>query len=114
MKLLTTSEVNGIVRSVKSVFAHDDIGKLTKPAYKFLYLSYSFIAHYNLHGFRFQYQYVPDLAEKIIQNQAMNQWDNFRRGERDYEYYMQKKQIYNQLVELSKLYLSKKMAEIEK
>jgi hypothetical protein len=107
MKLLTQSQVNGIIRSVKSVFVHDDIEKLTKPAYNFIMLSSGFIAHYDLYGFRMEYRDVYDLAKNLILNHDRNQWNNFRPGEQDYEYYMQKKRIYNQLVELASWYLSK-------
>lgn len=107
MNLLTQSQINGIVRSVKSVFVHDDINKLTKSAYNFIMLSSGFIAHYDLYGFRMEYRDVYALAENLIRNYDANQWNNFRPGERDYEYYMQKKQIYNQLVEWASWYLSK-------
>ena len=107
MKTLSQSQVNGISRSVKSVFTHNDIDKLTKPAYNFIMLSIGFIAHYDLYGFREEYRDVQYFAEALIRNQSMNQWRNFHPGERDYEYMMQKKEIYNQLVELASLYLSR-------
>ena len=31
-------------------------------------------------------------------NQDINQWDNFHPGQKDYDYMMQKKDIYNQIV----------------
>lgn len=105
MKLLTQSQVNGILQSVKRVFAHDDIDKLTKPAYNFIMLSSGFIAHYNLSGFRWEYRHVPTLACDLCRNKQNNQWNNFRQGERDYEYMMQKKEIYNQLCEMANNYL---------
>jgi len=105
MKLLTQSQINGIIRSVQSVFKHDDINKLTKPAYNFIMLSCGFIAHYDLYGFRSEYHDVDSLADDLVRNQRMNQGNNFHPGDRDYEYMMQQKEIYNKLCELAREYI---------
>ena len=100
IELLPQSQVNGIIRSLNSVFKHRDINKLTNRAYKFVMLSSGFIAHYNLHGFRDHYWNVMLLAQTILDNSYANQWHNFHPGDQDYEYYMQRKEIYNKIIEL--------------
>jgi hypothetical protein len=100
MKLKTDHQIKLIVNSFKKVFNTGDINHLTKQAYNFIYLASGFIAHCDLFGFRAEYENVNDLKQDILRNQGMNQWNNFRQGERDYEYYMQKKEIYNKIVEL--------------
>ena len=98
MNLQTPRQVQLIVSSFRNVFQQNEISKLTKAAYKFIYLASGFIAHYDLYGFRGHYADVESLKEEILRNQRMNQWNNFRPGERDYDYYMQKKAIYNMIV----------------
>jgi hypothetical protein len=100
MKLKTERQITLIVNSFKRVFEKNDIDELTKQAYGFIYLASGFIAHYNLYGFREAYCNVDDLKEDILRNKDINQWNNFRKGERDYEYYMQKKEIYNKILDL--------------
>lgn len=99
---LPQSRVNGILRSFKSVFKHKDISYLTKNAYDYIYLASGFIAHYNVHGFRAEYENVYMFAQRILNNRSNNQWSNFRPNEENYEYYMQKRDIYNAIVELIK------------
>lgn len=81
--------------------ACQDISKLNKTGYKFLYLCSGFIAHYDLHGFK---SYYSDkgrnwLIHDILDNSSINQWRNFRPGDKDYEYYSSKAKVYNKLVE---------------
>ncbi len=45
-----------ISQSIKKVLSECDIDHLTDAAYKFVTLYHSFIAHYNLHGFRATYE----------------------------------------------------------
>jgi hypothetical protein len=103
MELKSEKEVNGILNSIKRILKSGDISKLTKSAYNFLYLSSGFIAHYNRYGFMDYYsgddchKFVHD----ILQNQRYNQWNNFHPGERDYYYMMQKKEIYNKIVQIA-------------
>jgi len=85
--------VNNIVRACK------DIETLNRTGYKFIYLAQGFIAHYNLYGFRCAYSEPGSLRSDILRNQVANQWRNFRPGDRDYEYYSCKADIYNQIVE---------------
>jgi hypothetical protein len=79
--------------------ASRDINKLTYLAYKFIMLSSGFIAHDNLYGFRDAYCNVGDLKAALLRNQDHNQWSNFRPGEDHYDYYMQKRDIYNCICE---------------
>ena len=106
LTLTTPAQIQRIVNSVKRVFEKNDIQQLTKQAYEFLYLSSGFIAHYNLYGFQSTYENVDLLARDILDNKCMNQWSNFHEGEEDYEYMMQKKDIYNQLVKLADKHLN--------
>jgi hypothetical protein len=77
------------------VKAANNIDTLTEKAYRFLNLSSGFIAHYNRFGFMGHYREPGSLKKDILAHQNHNQWENFRPGERGYEYYMQKKKIYN-------------------
>jgi hypothetical protein len=100
MDLLTLRQTDLIVSSIRKVFETNDINHLSSSAYKFLNLSSGFIAHYNLYGFRDAYDNVNDLKAQLAQSYAANQWSNFRPGERDYSYMMQKKEIYNRICSL--------------
>jgi hypothetical protein len=77
------------------VKAANNIKTLTDKAYRFLNLSSGFIAHYDRFGFMEHYREPGSLRQDILAYQNHNQWGNFRPGERGYEYYMQKKKIYN-------------------
>lgn len=99
MNLKTPRQVQLIVSSFRNVFQKNEISKLSNSAYGFIYLAVGFIAHYDLYGFRGNYADVESLKRDILRNKSMNQWNNFRPGERDYDYYMQKKAIYNMIVE---------------
>jgi hypothetical protein len=100
MELKTLRQTDLIVSSIRKVFQTGDINHLSKSAYDFLSLSSGFIAHYNLYGFRCAYDNVNDLKAQLAQSYAANQWNNFRSGERDYHYMMQKKEIYNRICAL--------------
>lgn len=71
-----------------------NINKLNKRGYNFLYLASGFIAHYNLEGFK-DYYTDNDLKTDILMNKCFNQWNNFNPSDKDYNYYMDKKAIYN-------------------
>jgi hypothetical protein len=77
------------------VKAARNIDTLTDKAYRFLNLSSGFIAHYDKFGFMDYYREPGSLKQDVLSHQRHNQWDNFRPGERGYEYYMQQKDIYN-------------------
>jgi hypothetical protein len=95
--LLTLRQADLIVSNVAKVVSTGNSEHLSNSAYRFLYLSSGFIAHFNLHGFRAEYSNVADLKNDILRNQRNNQWNNFRPGEANYQYYMQKKDIYNRI-----------------
>ena len=83
--------VNNVVKACKN------IDNLNKTGYNFLYLCSGFIAHYNLYGFIANYT-GQSLKRDIISFAGQNQWNNFRPGERDYDYYMAKKEVYNRIL----------------
>ena len=83
--------VNNVVRAVKN------IDSLNRTGYKYLYLCSGFIAHYDLYGFIAHYS-NRSLKQDIISYAGQNQWKNFRPGERDYEYYMSKADVYNRIL----------------
>ena len=88
-------------RIVKNILAAcDDISKLNGPAYRFISGCPGFIAHYNIDGFKAHYDFDQtgnNLGDDILLCQRLNQWANFKPGERDYEYNMSRKTIYNQI-----------------
>jgi len=88
--------INNVLRACK------DINSLNSSGYDFLYLSSGFIAHYNRHGFIHNYNEPGSLRRAILRYESMNTWDNFRPGERDYEYYHQKGAIYSRIVQALK------------
>jgi len=83
--------VNNVVKAVKN------IDNLNKTGYNFLYLCSGFIAHYDLYGFISSYT-GESLKRDIVSFAGQNQWNNFRPGERDYDYYMAKKEVYNRIL----------------
>jgi hypothetical protein len=77
------------------VKAANDITAMTNRAYKFLYLAGGFIAHCNKLGFMEHYEEPGSLKKEILVYQRENQYNNFRPKDENYDYYMQKKKIYN-------------------
>jgi hypothetical protein len=95
LTLQTEKECQLIIKNVLA--ACKDIRKLNKRGYNFLYLASGFIAHYNLGGFIAEYT-GRSLSADILSYARQNQWCNFRIGEKDAEYYHQKRDIYNAIV----------------
>lgn len=95
MTPLTTRQKQLIAKNVLA--ACKDINKLNKTGYNFLYLASGFIAHYNLEGFKAYYS-EHDLQADIERNAKPNQWNNFRAGERDADYYHSKRDCYNMIL----------------
>jgi hypothetical protein len=83
--------VSNVVKAVKN------IDNLNKTGYKYLYLCSGFIAHYDLYGFIASYT-GESLKRDLISYAGQNQWNNFRPGERDYDYMMAKKDVYNRII----------------
>ena len=98
---MTEGEKNRILRNFGLVFKNNDISLLDKYGYGFIYLASGFIAHYGLQGFIHHYGTASELGEDILSNQPSNQSGNFHKGEKNYEYMMQKKEIYNQICEFA-------------
>lgn len=90
---MTLKEQELTIKNVVS--ACKDISKLNKRGYNFLYLANGFIAHYNILGFKDHYHCGNTLKQDILCYQSQNQWHNFRQGEKDYDYMMTKKHVYN-------------------
>jgi len=95
MTPLTTRQkaliVSNIVKAVKN------IDNLNKTGYNFIYQCSGFIAHYDMYGFIASYT-GETLKKDILSYAGQNQWKNFRPGERDYEYYKAKADVYNEIV----------------
>ena len=83
--------VNNVVKACKN------IDNLNRTGYNFVYQASGFIAHYDLYGFIASYT-GESLKRDIVSFAGQNQWNNFRPGERNYEYYMSKKDVYNRIV----------------
>jgi hypothetical protein len=92
---LTERQKTLIVSNV--VKACKNIDNLNKTGYKYLYLCSGFIAHYDLYGFIASYT-GETLKQDLLSYAGQNQWKNFRPGERDYEYYMSKADVYNRIL----------------
>jgi hypothetical protein len=96
LKPLTEQQKKNIVRNVLS--ACRNIEKLNGTGYNFLYLAQGFIAHYNINGFKAYYSEPGSLQADIERNARVNQWHNFRPGERDVDYYHSKRDTYNRIL----------------
>ena len=93
MKPYTKQQQTRIANNIMAAISMD-ISKLNGPAYRFISGCPGFIAHYNLGGFISNYE-DNSLSDDILLCQRINQWANFRPGERDYEFNMSRKAIYN-------------------
>ncbi len=93
---LTPRQQTLIVNNI--VAACGDIEKLNKSAYRWLNLASGFIAHYDLYGFRAAYSAPGSLARDIMRFVSQNEWNNFHSTDRDYLYYMNKKDTYRRIV----------------
>ena len=83
--------VSNVVKAVKN------IDNLNKTGYNFVHQCSGFIAHYDLYGFIASYT-GQSLKRDLISYAGQNQWNNFRPGERDYDYMMAKKDVYNRIL----------------
>ena len=98
MDAITEKQKSLIVNNI--IKACDDIHKLNGTGYKYIYLASGFIAHYNIEGFKANYDLVDcgySLADAILANESANKWLNFREGDRDYLYYKSKADIYQRI-----------------
>ena len=85
--------VSNVIKAVKN------IDSLNRTGYKFLYLCSGFIAHYDLYGFIAHYSESGKLKRDILSYAGANEWKNFRPGDRDYEYYASKANVYRRIVD---------------
>jgi len=95
MKPMTDTEKRLTAKNVLA--AVKDINKLNKRGYNFLYLCSGFIAHYDINGFKAYYS-DHSLHADIDRYAKQNQWSNFKPSDRDYDYYMAKRDCYNQIL----------------
>ena len=95
MKPMTQREKELTAKNVLA--ACKDINKLNKRGYDFLNLASGFIAHYDINGFKAHYS-EHSLQADIERNAKANQWHNFRKGERDADYYHAKRDCYNMIL----------------
>jgi len=93
---ISKDKENRIVRSICRACL-EDIRLLNKHGYNWIMIKSGFIAHYNLQGFIAHYQYGGALKRAILENQKNNQYGNFSPTDRDYDYCMQQKDIYNRI-----------------
>ena len=94
----TPIQMTHIVNSVIRVIKTGNIELLTKQAYNYLYLCSGFIAHYNWYGFKDYYSDTTLLKADLLDNYQSNQWRNFHPGDENYEYYMNKAEIYKRII----------------
>lgn len=67
MNKLTPCNQKAICNNLKLVFKSNDINKLNNPTYKFVMNMSGFIAHYDLYGFRAEYENrLDDFAVELI------------------------------------------------
>ena len=96
MKPLTATQQARIVNNVTA--ACQDITKLNKTGYDFLYQASGFIAHYDRGGFIAHYSEPGSLQADIEANARQNQWHNFRKGEQNADYYHSRRDTYNAIL----------------
>jgi arginyl-tRNA--protein-N-Asp/Glu arginylyltransferase len=95
MIALTVKQQQLIVKNILA--ACRDIRKLNGTGYRFIYLAYGFIAHYNLMGFKDNYS-DGTLSQDIKVCAHMNQYENFRHNEENAAYYQSKRDCYNLII----------------
>ena len=95
LEALTERQKTLIVTNV--VKACKNIDSLNSTGYKFISLANGFIAHYDLQGFIAEYS-DRSLKQDIISYAGSNQWRNFRPGDKGYDYYMSKADVYNRII----------------
>ena len=87
-------------RIIKNILAAcRDITCLSMEAYRWIHIKAGFIAHYDLEGFIEEYQTCQNLRDNILANQIHNTSCNRSRKDRDYPYYLQQCEMYQQIVE---------------
>jgi len=90
---------NRILRSL-ALACTENIHKLNKYAYRWIHIKSGFIAHTNIHGFIGNYASHTILASAVVNNASDNTRCNYRKGEKDYEYYKQSADMYSDLLKM--------------
>ena len=94
---LDPEKVSRILNNVLA--ACRDISCISVEAYRWLHLRAGFIAHFDLDGFIEEYQSGQNLRDNILANQIHNTCCNRIKKDKDYPYYLQQCEMYQQLVE---------------
>lgn len=82
--------VKALEQNVALVFKTGDIGKLNKPTYTFIIDHMSFIAHYDLGGFQWEYADLDEFKERLQTSEYSKlldhnlDWANRYEGDRDF------------------------------
>lgn len=95
MNLLPENKRNSIVNNI--VMACKNINKLSLVGYHWVNLCPNFIAHYDRRGFICVYSEERSLKNDLLEWQSSAQYKNFKPGNRDYDYMMQKRDMYNEI-----------------
>ena len=72
---------------------------MSLESYRWLHLKAGLIAHFDREGFIEEYQTCQNLRENILANQIHNTSCNRSKKDRDYHYYLQQCEMYQQIVE---------------
>ncbi len=93
----TPDKVTRIINNILE--ACRDISCLSLESYRWLNMKAGFIAHFDLEGFIEEYQTCQNLRENILANQIHNTCCNRSRKDKEYAYYLQQCEMYQQIVE---------------
>jgi len=92
--LKTQKEADSIVNNLIKA-STVNIKHLNVIAYKFISGALRFIANHDIFGYIGHYGVASNLGTHILMHKDINQWHNFNSNHEDYEYLIQKKEIYN-------------------
>lgn len=98
MSLTALTERQQALIVTNVVKACKNIDSLNGTGYKFISLANGFIAHYDLHGFIAEYS-GRSLKQDIISYAGSNQFRNFRPGDKNYDYYKSKADVYAKILD---------------
>lgn len=94
LKPISKGVMRNIINNLLYECYHGGLEKLNPSAYNFLYLANGFIAHYDRFGFIAEYKNIHNLYIDILKYEKDNEYRNFSSKDKDYDYYMKKKEIY--------------------
>jgi len=96
---------SGIIKSIEKVVKTKNIDNLSMEAYQFINIASGFIAHYDINGFKYEYQNVADFVRDLqnsmdVKNPSRYLEDPyFSKGDQK-EYYANKGEILKFIAEL--------------